>query len=114
MFKLLKRKLSITRSSDGDDNLAEQDRLLKKAITFEFYAPEAKRVTVAGDFNDWNPDALELRKEDGGRWVAQLILGIGRYEYRYVVDGRWCNDQRAIDCAPNSFGSYNNVISLGL
>ena len=75
------------------DTIALKKKFGKKA-EFEFYAPEAKEVKIAGDFNAW--EAQPLKKEKDGRWKLSLNLPSGRYEYRFLVDGGWQNDQRPV------------------
>lgn len=81
-------------------------------VQFEFYAPQAQKVQVAGSFNAWNPSQTPLKKERDGKWKATLKLEPGRYEYRYWVDGDWQNDQRPVECAPNPFGSWNCILEV--
>jgi 1,4-alpha-glucan branching enzyme len=87
-------------------------RSLKKKIVFEYYAPLAKKVTVAGTFNAWNPSQYSLKKERDGKWKLTVELSSGRYEYRYWVDGDWQNDQRTVECVPNPYGSWNCVLQI--
>lgn len=79
---------------------------------FEFYAPEAQKVSVAGTFNDWKEEKAPLKKDATGKWRLSLSLVPGRYEYRYLVDGVWQNDQRQCECVPNAFGSWNCVVEV--
>lgn len=81
-------------------------------IEFEFYAPEAQKVSVAGTFNDWNEEKAPLKKDASGKWKVALTLPAGRYEYRYLVDGLWQNDQRTVECIPNAFGTWNCVAEV--
>jgi 1,4-alpha-glucan branching enzyme len=81
-------------------------------VDFEYFAPESKTVFLAGTFNAWDTQACPLRKERNGKWTVSLSLGPGRYEYRYLVDGVWENDQRTVECVPNAFGSWNCVIKV--
>ena len=83
-----------------------------KDVTFEFYAPSAKQVSLAGTFNDWDPSKNLLKKNNSGTWRLKLTLQPGRYEYRYLVDGNWENDQRPTACVPNAFGSWNCVVEV--
>ena len=85
---------------------------LKKKVIFEYYAPSALNVHVAGTFNDWNPEVSPLKKDRSGKWRATLPLPTGRFEYRYRVDGVWENDQRPVECVPNAFGSWNCVVTI--
>ena len=63
---------------------------------------------------------IEGMEEAGaGAWKAELELAPGRYEYKFVVDGRWCcdpgrddHDLSVADCVQNSFGTLNRVIDV--
>lgn len=87
-------------------------KLGDKAAAFEYYAPMAKSVFVAGTFNHWSQSASALKKDRNGKWKLELFLPPGRYEYRYFVDGAWENDQRPVECVPNAFGSWNCVVKV--
>ena len=41
-----------------------------------------------------------------------IELKPGRYEYRYVVDGNWCNEQKPCEESPNPFGATNSVLEI--
>ena len=84
----------------------------EKEVTFEFYAPSAKEVSLAANFNNWDAAKNPLKKNGGGKWRLSLSLQPGRYEYRYLVDGNWENDQRPVACVPNAFGSWNCVVEV--
>ncbi len=83
-----------------------------RKVVFEHYAPQARKVQLAGSFNDWNPLKTPLQEEEKGKWKALLELPPGRYEYRYWVDNSWQNDQRSVECVPNPFGTWNCVITV--
>ncbi len=83
-----------------------------KKVIFEFFAPSAVKVSVVGTFNQWNCEKDLMKNEGDGRWKATLELPVGRYEYRYSVDGIWQNDQRPVECIPNAFGSWNCVLEV--
>lgn len=57
-------------------------------ITFALHAPEKKSVSVIGDFNKWNPDALPMTQDAKGTWIATTRLKPGTYTYQYLVDGK--------------------------
>jgi 1,4-alpha-glucan branching enzyme len=82
---------------------------LKEKAKFEFSAPEAKEVSLAGSFNQWNTQANPMKKDKKGIWKATLSLEPGRYEYRFMVDGNWANDPSCSSCVANEFGGYNCV-----
>lgn len=84
---------------------------LEKKVSFKLSAPQAQAVQVAGCFNEWNPEAFRLKKAADGNWKGEVKLNPGRYEYRFVVDGRWENDPNAAS-VPNSVGSTNSVLEV--
>jgi len=78
-------------------------------VIFEFSAPQAQEVFLAGDFNDWATGMNLMKKDKKGVWKATLPLAPGRYEYRFLVDGQWENDPSCFCCVANQFGSMNCV-----
>jgi len=83
-----------------------------KRFTFKLHAPDAERVSLAGDFNAWDPEKHPLKKSSAGLWKKMVSLAPGRYEYRFMVDGEWRNDPACTTCSPNPFGSNNCVLIL--
>jgi 1,4-alpha-glucan branching enzyme len=79
-------------------------------IRIEFHDEQAKAVSVAGTFNEWSATATLMIALAGGRWVKELVLPPGRYEYRLVVDGQWRTDPAASECVPNGLGDCNCVL----
>jgi 1,4-alpha-glucan branching enzyme len=84
---------------------------IKVQVEFKLSANGANSVSVAGSFNGWNAKKTPLRK-DGDWWTATVELPRGRYEYRFVVDGKWVSDPSAKESATNPFGGDNSVLSL--
>jgi hypothetical protein len=85
----------------------------KVRVTFLFKAPDAKKVSVVGSFNDWDPakDAMSRGKE--GEWVLQMDLAPGQYEYQFVVDGtRFVPDPNALEEREDGLGNANAVLRL--
>ena len=75
-------------------------------------APEAKQVTIAGDFNNWDMEKTPLsRTKDGDFFVAIDLKSKSEYRFRYCIDGsRWENDWQADKYLPNDFGSDDSVL----
>lgn len=84
----------------------------RNPVHLEIYQPDAIDVCVAGSFNDWQPHATPLVPLGNGRWGKELTLPVGRYEYRFVVDGAWMSDPHAEESAPNPFGTTNSVLTI--
>ena len=80
-----------------------------KKVPFEFVAPDAQKVYLAGDFNNWSPKTNLMKKDKKGTWKATVTLKPGRYEYRFLVDDNWQNDSSCAGCVTNEFGTQNCV-----
>jgi hypothetical protein len=100
----------VTTNGDGHMKKSSAEQLSCQT-EFKFHASEAKCVTVAGDFNEWDAKRTPLKRE-GDTWKATLDLTHGRYEYRFVVDGNWVSDPDARESVGNPFGSSNSVLHL--
>jgi len=83
-----------------------------RTAEFRFYAPQAKRVSVAGNFNNWDAKKFSAKKDSKGNWIVKLNLKPGRYEYKFVVDGSWLNDPKCTSSVSNGLGSHNSVIEI--
>ena len=77
-------------------------------------APEAKQVTIAGDFNNWDPEKTPLsRTKDGDFFVTIDLKSKQEYRFRYCIDGsRWENDWQADKYLPNDFGSDDSILII--
>jgi 1,4-alpha-glucan branching enzyme len=83
-----------------------------QVVHVEFNDPKASAVAIAGSFNDWRPEASPLVAVGEGRWLKELALPPGIYEYRLVVDGEWMADPRGHETSPNPFGELNSVLKV--
>lgn len=81
-------------------------------MTFSIAAPQAKEVYVAGDFNNWKPDAAYRLRQKSGRWITKLPLKHGHYRYRFVVDGKWQQDPQNTQTEKNPFGELDSLIEI--
>jgi 1,4-alpha-glucan branching enzyme len=74
------------------DKLGAHPRTVAGAdgTNFAVWAPNAERVAVIGDFNDWQPDATVLNAiGQSGIWEG-FVPGVGRgARYKYRVESRY-------------------------
>lgn len=86
-----------------------------KLVQFMLVAPDARTVSLVGDFNDWDPAATPLREAaDAGVWTITVPLAAGRHQYVFMVDGnRWTPDPAAPTAVEDDFGMPNSVITVG-
>ena len=60
--------------------------MLKDGLTtFRVWAPNAEKVFVIGDFNDWQEDDLEMELEENGYWSATTDKAEEGMEYKYLI-----------------------------
>ncbi len=83
-------------------------------VTFSVPAKEAKKVVVAGDWNKWSAKAEPLKKLKNGTFKATVDLDADKsYEFKYIVDGDYVNDDQADAYAWSDYaGSENGVLNL--
>jgi chromosome partitioning protein len=74
----------------------------------------AALAVEVGDFNGWVPDkgVRSLIESEGETrvWTKILQLPPGRYMYRYVVDGEWCEDPANPEAVSSTVGGRNSVL----
>jgi hypothetical protein len=84
-------------------------------VTLTYWPPGDERpstVFLSGSFNDWQMSDPAFRCvwdpfEEG--FSIRFDLEPGRYEYRFVVDGRWIHDPDARESAPDPLGGRLGV-----
>jgi 1,4-alpha-glucan branching enzyme len=83
-------------------------------VTFSVPAEEANQVSVVGNFNEWDTEAVSLKKLKNGTFKGTVDLEKDNsYEFRYVVDGNYINDEQADAYKWNDYAAAENgVLSL--
>jgi len=82
-------------------------------VRFSVVAPKAAQVSIVGDFNQWNPATLPMRRSaDGRTWEIEVRLPVGRYSYAYLIDGSLAVDPTAPRGSGDDFGSPNSVVMV--
>lgn len=84
--------------------------MAKKTVELKLHAPQAKRVSLAGTFNNWDANSLLAKRDTRGNWAVRATFSTGRYEYKFVVDGSWINDPNCRENVSNNIGSTNSVL----
>ncbi|UCF89963.1 MAG: isoamylase early set domain-containing protein [Desulfobacterales bacterium] len=84
----------------------------RRRITFSLESPEAQEVILLADFNRWDPKIHPMQKDKDGIWRKIVMVFPGRYEYRFLVDGKWFNDPQNDEKCSNCYGSQNNILNV--
>jgi 1,4-alpha-glucan branching enzyme len=80
-------------------------------VTFAIEAEDAQNVSVVGSFNEWNTEATQLTKLKNGTFKGTVDLEKDNsYEFRYVVDGTYVNDEQADAYQWNEFAAAENGV----
>lgn len=93
-------------------NEADPDPPLSLPMSFEFTDPDARSVSIAGTFNNWQPDAKIMHPVGNNRWIREVMLPIGTHEYCFVVDGEFRPDPLIAETVPNPFGGRNSILKV--
>ena len=93
-------------------------------ILFQYDAPSARQVNLAGNFpdNEWLKYGLkiDMMHDDGengdrvsgdGIWSIIKQLPPGRYEYKFVIDrNSWIEDPNTFENTDDGYGGKNSVL----
>jgi len=95
----------IVRESSGP----ESQKLL--LVRFAIHQPGAEKVSLVGDFNNWNE--LVLKKNSEGLFWGELKVPQGTYAYGFLVNGKeWTLDPKAPRQVLDGFGGQNSLVKL--
>src|SRR5690348_2235694 len=85
---------------------------LVKPVNFYCSAPEAKSVSLVGDFNGWNPLAVPMKRRVDGEWFVQVLLTHGHHRCRFLVDGKPMLDPRATGVTRNKANEEVSLVAV--
>jgi len=107
-----KTKLPAPKKAAAAPETATEPKTVKRRkVAFTIQVPNAHEAAVAGTFNDWQPQPLKAAKSPGS-FSLTVLLPPGDYEYRFVIDGQWCNDATCPETVPNPFGEPNSLLRV--
>ena len=89
-------------------------RIENGRLTFVFHDDSAESVSLAGDFNGWSQNATPLERNTAGLWFTEIAIPqAGRFEYKFIIDGRrWIEDPSNGMKAANTYGGLNSVLVI--
>jgi len=91
--------------------LLEKSDKITYNFTFDAQSKNYAKVSLAGDFNNWNPSNTTL-KFNNGLWQTKLTLSPGVYQYLIVADDTWMLDFNNKDSASNNMGGFNSILKI--
>lgn len=96
---------------DGQGNTNSVFYVPNTLFTLEGFT-HAKKVFLAGSFNNWEDDELAMQRTGTG-WQLPLYLAQGTHTYKFVIDNDWHTDEANPDRLPDGNGGSNSVIRIG-
>jgi 1,4-alpha-glucan branching enzyme len=87
--------------------------LNRNTVEFRIYKPNARFISLVGDFNNWNPEHDLMRKGSDGIWRLTKSLPSGRtYSYNFFIDGEWEVDLYNPNSGSNQLGILCSILVL--
>jgi 1,4-alpha-glucan branching enzyme len=86
----------------------------KKTIEFYININCASHVSLAGSFNHWAKDELELKASKDGIWKISIpMLPHGKYHYKFFIDDKmWMEDVENQYREPDGVSGWNSVLNV--
>lgn len=82
-------------------------------IKFRYYYPDAQKISVVGDFNNWDGYANVMAKNEEVFWEDEILIGPGRYRYRFLIEDLVkVNDPYANIYVQNENGELDSLIII--
>jgi len=81
----------------------------QKNQTFRITAPTAQKVSLVGDFTNWQERLILMKKGNDGVWTTTVGLAPGKHNYLFLVDDEWRDDPECPLHVPNPHGGQNMV-----
>lgn len=85
---------------------------MAKPVNFYYSRPDAKSVSLAGDFNDWDTNSLPMQRRADGWWFIQILLTHGHHTYVFLVDGAPALDPKATGTVRDDHYAKVSVIAV--
>lgn len=98
------------------DRPASRQAPAPREVQFVLVAPTARKVSVVGDFNDWDASHKEFQAQHrgGGVWSVTAKVPVGHHRYSFVVDDSvWVADPTAPRVIDDDFGMPNSALVVG-
>ncbi len=85
------------------------------SVHFIYHDPQARRVALAGEFNQWGPAGIAMCRipRTAIFHYAMEFREPTRVEYKFIVDGRWTVDPLCPNQVDNGLGEQNSYFVVG-
>jgi len=85
------------------------------AVHFIAYSPEAQKVALSGEFNQWSRQGTAMTRLEytGIFYHTMEFRESARVEYKLIVDGQWMVDPLCPNAIDNGIGEQNSYFVIG-
>lgn len=100
----------------------ESPYINRRKKTIEFYvhhlnSTSAAHISLAGTFNHWSPDELQMQPAKDGKdscWKISIpMLPKGKYYYKFYIDDKvWMEDIENRLREPDGVTGWNSVLTV--
>jgi 1,4-alpha-glucan branching enzyme len=105
--------ISIAQTASHGESKQVTYRILPDGyIEFRHYDAHASYITVAGDFNSWNPEHDIMMRGDDNIWRIRKRLAKGTHRYKFVIDGEWHVDVYNSESSSDGVGGIASKIQI--
>ena len=95
--------------SKGKSATKKKEKSIEKTVEFTCTASDAKKVFLAGEFNNWDTRSLPMKKDKKGVWKIKIKLTPGRHEYKFFADNVWVESLPGVEQVSNPLGTKNFI-----
>src|SRR5512146_22309 len=123
-FETWRRRVEAAQDRDGEvERFLQVLRALGtpmidgSAVTFVYHDPQARRVAVAGEFNQWDRTGeLAAMEQIDNSGIFHHTLNLSqpaRLQYKFIVDGEWRLDPLCPNVIDNGVAGRNSYFVVG-
>lgn len=84
----------------------------KQTVHLKWRTPDCQNVEISGLDVGWGQRLPLTFIPDKNYWMLRCELPVGKYEYKYVVDGNWTSNPDEPLTEPNMDGHVNNYVEV--
>ena len=89
--------------------LIKKNKKKKIILSYPSNENDFSQVSVAGEFNDWNPKIGQMKLVDEN-WQIELFVNPGSYQYQLILDDEWKIDDYNTKTISNGNGGLNSLL----
>lgn len=90
----------------------DSEKGYSKKYLFRIYAPDAKEISLVGNFNQWNSDLDIMERKESGYFEYVKYLSPGEYIYLFKIDGKYELDKNNLSLRNHQIFGRTNYLRI--